>query len=358
MHDDPLADPAAVDRSDILGTVLALPDQLRDARDGSRGALDDAELPGNLRAVLVGGMGGSAMAGEIAAAWAGASSSVPIAVQRGYHVPAWVGEGVLVPALSYSGNTEETLAMAKEALDRGATVVAVTSGGRLQRLAEAAGAPVVHVPPGFQPRAAVGHLLVGAARALEAAGLVDVDAGVDEALAVLETRRAILGPEVPAGENEAKAVALALEGSRPVIYGSGLLAPAARRFAGEIDEMAKTLAFFSELPEMNHNEIVGWSGDDDAEGYSAVFLRHDGEHPQVSRRFDFLSSFLAGRGVTVVQLEAEGKGPLARLLSSIYVGDTASVYLAVLRGVDPTPVTVIEDLKENLAASGFRNQFD
>lgn len=349
MH-DPMADPGRVDSQGILGTVLDLPDHLEAAGREENGI--DLDLPETLRGVVVGGMGGSALAGEYAAVWAETEGDTPVTVLRGYDVPPWVDEDTLVLAVSYSGNTEETLAMFESARSRGARLAAVTSGGKLKDLAEDAGAAVVPVPSGFQPRAALGHLVVSAARVLEHAGLVDVDPALRESVKVLRDVRAGIEPEV-SEENEAKRLAQALEGSHPVVYGSGILAPGARRFATQLNEMAKVLAFHGALPEMNHNEIVGWSGTEAARYFAGVLLRHDGEHPQESVRFEFTRRLLQAHEVPVVQVQARGDHPMARLLSTTFVGDAASVYLAVLREVDPTPVEVIEDLKGELAGTGF-----
>lgn len=338
----------------MLEAVLGLPDQVAAAREATEGLDLDLPTAGN---ILVGGMGGSALAGEYAAAWAGASGRVPVVVHRDYGLPGWVDEGTLVVGVSYSGNTEETRSLFLEAGERGAARAAVTSGGHLAATAEAGGHPVLRVPEGLQPRAAIGHLLARTARILEAQDLLDAEAGLREAEKVTGDVAERLAPNVEVDANPARRLARDLEGRVPVVYGAGLLAPAARRVAGQVNENGKTLAFHGVVPEMNHNEVVGWGNVRDPERFAAVLLRDpDHEHPQHAARFDAVEEILADRGVTVRSVEAQGANPAARLLSVTLLGDAASVYLALERGVDPTPVETIEGLKARLEETGFAGE--
>ncbi len=340
-----------VDRDAMLDAVLSLPDQLAAAREATADLRLD--LP-QVERVLVGGMGGSALAGEFAAAWAEASGRVPVIVHRDYGLPAWVDPDTLVVGVSYSGNTEETRSMFLAAAERGAARVAVTSGGHLARAAEAAGDPVLRVPGGLQPRAAIGHLLARTARVLEDQSLLDAETGLREAAKVTGSLAEELAPREGRDVNAAWQLARDLQGRVPVVYGAGLLAPAARRLAGQVNENGKTLAFHGAIPEMNHNEVVGWGDVEDPERFAAVLLRDpEHEHPQHAARFEAVADILSDRGVDVHTVEAMGENPAARLLTVTLLGDAASVYLALERGVDPTPVATIEGLKERLAETGF-----
>ena len=210
--------------------------------------------------VVVAGMGGSAIGGDLVLA-AQLALPVPAAVVRGYELPAWVGPSTLVVAVSYSGNTEETLACVEAALARGCTPLCVASGGRLAALAAERGLPLVTVPPGLQPRAAVGYLAMPLLAALERLELVpSAEKDVEEAAAVVREMTALLAPTEDEGCNLAKDLARRLHGHVPLVYGAGLSAPAARRWKTQLNENAKAMAFWAELPELDHNEIEAWGG--------------------------------------------------------------------------------------------------
>ena len=164
---------------------------------------------------------------------------------------------------------------------------------------------------------------------------------------------ASVAPDVPASKNEAKRTALALQDTVPGVYAAGLLAPAARRFANQLNENSKVVAFWGVMPEMNHNELVGWAGDDALDRFTAVFLRHADEHPQAKARYEFTGKLVQERGGRLLQMEAKGATVAEKLLTSSMVGDAVSVYLAALRKVDPTPVKVITDLKAKVGETGF-----
>ncbi len=339
------ADPRA-----MKDLVASFPAQMRAARG----------LVGNLRLlprdridnVIVAGMGGSAIGGEIARAAASDRLQVPLAVQRDYALPAFADARTLVIASSYSGNTEETLQAVGEARRAGAAVACVTSGGELARLAAADRMPLVLIPPGLPPRAALGYSTVAILGLLRAAGVIG---GIDESLAETESLLDALGrrwqPEIPESANPAKQLARSLHGRIAAIYGSaGLLEPAAYRWRCQIEENAKNLALHHALPEMNHNELVGWEMKSPVlERIGVVMLRDREDHPQVRRRFDLTCGLLTGRCGALHQVWTEGTSRLARIFSAVYLGDFVSLYLAYLNGVDPTPVEVIEYLKRELS---------
>lgn len=340
----------ALDAADMLGTVAALPRHCR-------AAYDDAvslELPeaADVRVLTVCGMGGSAVAGDVLRAVFRDRLGVPVEVNRGYDLPAYVGSHTLVLISSYSGNTSETLACFREALARGCRIVAVTSGGELGAEAAEAGLPVVRVPGGFQPRAALGYLGFSAIGALEAMGLLPPLVGeVEETVAELSTLSERLGPNAPEEANPAKALAVRIGDKVPVVWGAeGIGAVAAMRWKTQLNENAKVPAFCSSMSELDHNEVVGWiqpHGHD----FSLVALRHDGEHREAARRFPLSYEIARAAGMENAEIRAAGHSPLARLMSLILVGDFTSVYLGLRRGVDPTPVVAIDRLKTALAAS-------
>jgi glucose/mannose-6-phosphate isomerase len=340
----------AADPSDMLGHVAALPEHCRSAYDAAV-ALDLPSADG-VSAVVVCGMGGSAVAGDVLRAVFRDRLGVPIEVNRGHELPAYAGPHTLVVVSSYSGETSETLSAFREARARGCRVIAVTSGGTLAAECGEARLPVVPVPGGLQPRAALGHLGFSALGALESAGLLpplgaDVDEAVQE-LAVLAER---LGPEEPTERNPAKALAMRIGDKVPVIWGAeGIGAVAAMRWKTQLNENGKVPAFWASMSELDHNEVVGWVGNS-GHAFSLIALRHDGEHPEIARRFPLSYDIARAGGMDNAEVRAAGRSALARLMSLVIVGDYTSVYLGLRRGHDPTPVEVLVNLKAALAGA-------
>jgi glucose/mannose-6-phosphate isomerase len=350
---------AELDRGDMRGAIAGLGRQFAEGYDTARRALagDAASAapatPAHPDGVAVCGMGGSAIGGELVLATA-SGLAVPSAVVRACELPAWVRPETLVVAVSYSGETEETLACVEGALARGCRPVCVASGGRLAALAAGHGLPHVPVPAGLQPRAALGVLATPVAAALVEAGLCsELAPDVAEAAVVLGELASDLAPEVPEEVNGAKALARRLAGRLVLVYGGGVTTPAARRWKTQLNENAKAMAFWSELPELDHNEIEGWAAPPGLAAEAQVVLLEDPEWAlPLGRRAQLTAAELAGHGIAVERLTARGALPLARACSLIGLGDWVSFYLALLRGLDPTPVAAIERFKRRLAAGG------
>lgn len=294
------------------------------------------------RAAVV-GMGGSGIAGGVLSAWL-ASRGVALAVVHDSGLPPWVGRGDLVVAVSYSGNTLETLMAAREAAGRGCDLAGIASGGTLRDLCEKRGLPFVSVPGGLMPRSAFGYLF----GALAPAFGPEVAAEAGRAAEALREHGARLGPEVPQARNAAKKLASRLKGRTPIVYGTPTYAPVARRWQTQFNENAKVLAWASVLPEADHNELVGWAEDPAAKRFAPVFLR-DPEEGDDHRRMMDATRDLVKRKAKVEEVKAAGPSLLARMLTTIQLGDWTSYYLAVLRKVDPAPVAVIGRLKSRLA---------
>lgn len=350
-----LDDSKAIQELDSLGVldmVEGLPTQIEKgwALGSSVMGLPDAA---GLESILVLGMGGSAAAGDIVQAITEARVPVPFLVAKGYGpLPEWVGRNTLTIAISYSGNTEETIAAFGDAHERGARAVAVSSGGRLAGLAADFGAAHVAVPGGMQPRAALGYLAAPLLSVLERMGLVPpFEADVTAALAQLTALAGPCSVDTATGSNPAKDLATTLHDGVPVIYGGrGIGAALARRFKCDINEYAKLPAFFNELPEMDHNEICAWSYPDPKSRYIGVMVRDDDDHPRVAARFDITRRVMHAAFADVIELRMEGEGILARAFSTLFVTQLAAVYMGVLRDIDPGPVEAIERLKRELAA--------
>jgi glucose/mannose-6-phosphate isomerase len=337
----------AVDSTGQIAEALALSEHLRDAlwRFDSA-AIAPVEAPGGL---VVAGMGGSSVGGRLAAGALGPRLRRPLALAMGYDIPAWVGHETLVLCSSYSGATEETLATYDAAKAAGAQRVVATTGGELADRARADRVPVVPLPGGFQPRAAVGYSLVTALEAAALCGAAPSLRGEVEAAAALAAELAREWGTDGAEDGEAKRLARALQGTFPVIVGAGLTASVAYRWKCQINENAESPAFASKLPEHDHNEIVGWASAE--RRLSAVFLEDPQAEERVMRRFEVTAELAAAGAAVVERVNARGETRLERLVSLVLLGDLVSLYIAVLRGVDPVRVRAIDVLKERLAAA-------
>ncbi|MEW6182862.1 MAG: bifunctional phosphoglucose/phosphomannose isomerase [Bacillota bacterium] len=306
----------------------------------------------DVRAVLVTGLGGSAIGGDLLRVYCQERLGVPVQVNRDYTLPAFADSKTLVFAVSYSGNTEETLSAYHRAREKGSPVVVLTSGGKLRELADGDNVPVVQIPAGLQPRAATGYLFLPMLAILERMGLFEgVGAEVDELGREMKRHAAVYGIETPADKNPAKRLAQKFKEHIPVIWGaSGSTEVVAQRWKGQINENAKAPAYWNVFPELNHNEIVGFENPADLlKKLWVVMLKDKGDHPRVGYRMEVTSRVIADRIAGITEVVSTGSGMLARLYSLIYMGDWTSFYLAVLYGIDPGPVKVIDYLKGELA---------
>jgi glucose/mannose-6-phosphate isomerase len=338
---------AAVDVAGQLSDILGLPDQIRDAlwRVESAG-LQPFDTPGGL---VIAGMGGSSIGGTLARAVLGDRASRPIVVARDYALPSWTTPDTTVLCSSYSGETEETLAAYEAAGAVGAHRVVASTGGQLAEVARAEGVPVIPIPGGFQPRAAVAYALV---TALEVAGLCGagdrLHAEIDVAAEHAERLVVQWGPDSP-DDSLAKELARGLHRTVVQIAGAGLTAPVAYRWKTQINENAKVPCFNHELPELDHNELAGWEGAAALGRFSAVFLDDSDDHPRIRQRIDLTRGLIASQAAGTYRVESVGQTRTERLISLVLLGDLVSLYLAVLRGVDPSPVVLVDQLKQALA---------
>ena len=346
---DHLATLQKLDPEGMLGHAAALPQQCREAW----AATQELALPGDYQSankVVIAGMGGSAIGGDLAAAVAAGTSTMPVLVHRDYDLPAHVDPQTLVIASSYSGNTEETLAAFRAARERGCHLAAVTTGGELMRLAREWHAPLVSFDYVSQPRAALGYLFIsmlGILRALDV--LHDPTADLEEALAALEDRRGLFAPESPLSQNPAKQLASRLFGNVPIVIGAGALVPVARRWKTQLNENGKSWAYFEALPEMNHNALSGIHFPPEAaDRFRVILLQQASLHPRNALRLDLTRQVLEGQGIGCERVLVPGGSELAQILSAVQLGDFASTYLALLYGADPTAIKDIVGLKEQM----------
>ena len=339
---------ADLDPQDMRGAIAAFPDHLADG--WARGA-DGLGITDSITGVVICGMGGSAIGGDLVRALSAPDARVPVAVNRAYGVPGWVGKDTLVIGSSYSGGTEETLSAFEDARSRGARLAAITSGGEIQERAE--GHPTVLISGGLQPRAALGYSLGVLLRAFRDGGLLVLS---DDAFltALGHAKRRAEAYNEDDRTNLAREVSGAMEGKLPVVYtGPGLLEPVGMRWRTQIHENAKHPAVGNVFPELDHNEIMGFEA-----GPSEVLSRMEilaltdaDDHPQTRRRFEITRDLVARRVSGWREIASEGESRLDRMLSLIQLGDWASFWLAMRKGEDPTPVETIQSLKGKLANS-------
>lgn len=340
-----------VDRSGMLGLVQSFSSHMEDAWGIGR-AFAGGLIADDYRQIVVCGMGGSAIGGDMLRSFFGDRLKAPLLSVRDYKVPAHVGAGSFVLISSYSGNTGETLSAYDSLRGRGATVVAVSGGGELLTRCREDGVPFCRIPGGMAPRAAIAYSFIPMLQILRAAGVADFDdEEFDEALG---TARRLAGEYAPGKpDNAAADLAGALEGKVPWVYaGPGLMEAIARRWACQFNENSKSPAHFAMFPELNHNEIVGWRKGGAGDVYSRVVvlsLEDRDDHELTRRQTEIglgIEEPLAGG---VFRFDGGGGGRLSRMVSLLVLGDFASVYLAFLYGVDPTPVENIDYLKAQLS---------
>ncbi len=335
----------SIDQKDMLGAIEDMPKHLAEGlRRGKMSGLPRFS-PSN---VFVCGMGGSAIGGDLLSEWLLLSAEVPCTVSRSYSVPAEMGKDSLVMIASYSGNTEETLHMFDEARKRRAKIVALSTGGQLAEMSQSYGVPFAKLPSGLMPRASLGYMFGAMLGVLERSGIVKSDKQVEETVRVLSKVISYCKPSVPTGDNPAKVLAHELLTAVPVIIGYGISRPVARRWANQLNENGKSMAFASEIPEMNHNEIVAWMKDSRSKGFASVFLEHGTGGQAMERRLAATKGMI-GRVAPVYTTEAIGICPMAKMFSLTMVGDFVSAYTGILRNEDPSSNDPIDELKATLS---------
>ena len=305
----------------------------------------------SIRNIVVTGLGGSAIGGDLLRSYTSATLPVPMIVNRNYVLPEFVDRQSLVIVSSYSGGTEETISAHLDARKRKANVLCITSGGETERLAKKFRQPVIKIPKGLPPRAALGYSFFPLLLAMQKMKfLPPQEAAIRETTALLR-KNARLYASLKNTANPAYGLAKKLFMKLPIVYSSADRFDAVNlRWRGQLAENAKVLAFGHVIPEMNHNEIVGWKTlQRIMNDMAVVFLRDRGEHPRVRTRMKITRGIISEFTNHVAEAEAEGTSPLARMFSLVYLGDWTSYYLALLNGMDPSPVRVIDYLKWELA---------
>jgi glucose/mannose-6-phosphate isomerase len=354
MKLDDLQALARLDSRNMLKRIEELPKQCLAAWEQTQGLtlpLDN----GSIEHFLIVGMGGSAIGGALLQGLVASECDVPITVVRGYALPAFAyGPSTVVAACSYSGNTEESLACFRQALERNTRGIAITTGGELAALARESGVPVIQFAYESQPRAALGYSFVLLLGVVHRLGLIrDYTNGVAETVEVMEDWQGEIRVQVPTTQNAAKQLATQIAGRVPIVYGAGFLAAVANRWKTQFNENAKHWAFFEVLPELNHNAVVGFGIPEIArENGIVVMLRSEMDSRRIQERWAVTQELLDREGVATQGVRSRGESALAQMMSLIHFGDYVSFYLAMLNDVDPTPVKTIALLKQRLAELG------
>ena len=342
-----------IDRSNMLSFCTEAAKHYREsAKNAERISLDYA----NPENIVVAGMGGSGIGGELLKDYARDKAPVPIEVSKDYKLPAYAGKKTLLLLVSYSGETEESLSAFLDAVQRKCMVYCVSSGGTLLKYAEKLSVPYLQVPSGMPPRAALPYLLVPLLKCAEKIGLTSkVSEELAEATKLLEKVSRENSPEKPVNDNFAKSLALNLSNAAPAVYGFGIYRGVAMRWKQQFNENSKVPAKWEVFSELDHNEIVGWENAKKlGKNYAAVFIRDKAEPVEIRSRIETTKTLMQPTLSKTFEVWTQGKSKLAKMLSTICVGDFTSVYLAVLRKVDPTPVKTITLLKEKLEQNGTK----
>lgn len=339
-----------IDKLDMLSILADFPNQCRIAKEiGARfkviRKVNKPEL------ILWCGMGGSAIGGDLVASCIKDGLKVPMIINRHYNIPPFVNKNTLVVISSYSGNTEETISCYKQARAKGADILVITSGGKLEESAIKDGYMLILIPQNLPPRCALGYSSIPVIIAFSKMRLIDLKIKeIDEAIDVLQKLKAQLNPDAGDKINIAKKLAKALRGKFPLIYGSvDHFEPAAYRWRTQIAENAKALSSHHLFAEMNHNEVEAFEPFSKiSKNIIVIMLKDTMDHPRIKKRMKITRDIMAKKGIKIAEVNSIGRGVLARILSVIYIGDWASFYLAILNKIDPTPVDRISYLKKRL----------
>jgi glucose/mannose-6-phosphate isomerase len=348
--DDPSAF-ADLDPSNMLAEIDNLPDQLASAWE-----LGEAHpLPAweGIQNVLITGMGGSAIGADLLVAYVAEHCPVPVVLNRNYSLPAWArGPETLVIASSHSGNTEETLAAFEQAQNSDCKRLAIATRGKLAHAAQESSTPLWTFEHQGQPRAAVGYSFGLLLSVLARLGLIpDPSEALAGAIAAMRTQQTSLGVEVPVADNPAKRLAGQLFGRWVVVMGADILEPVARRWKGQVNELAKAWGQFEVLPEANHNTLAGVVNPEEALSHTMIiFLRAPSYHPRNQLRTRLTKEIFMLEGLGTDYVDAQGDTPLAHLWTALHFGDYVAYYLAIAYGMDPTPITALVSLKSQLSA--------
>lgn len=352
---DNISEIRKIDKNDMLSFCVEAPKHYEEAAKIAEALELNYPKP---KAVVVAGMGGSAIGGELLKDWSRYKLKIPIEVCREYSLPAYVDKKTLTFIVSYSGETEETLSIFLEAIKRKCMAVCISSGGTLLEFAEKMQLPKLQVQAGIPPRAALPYLFIPMLMFLEKLGLVsEASVEISEAIQVIRQVCSENAPQKPLIENLSKKLASNLHGTIPVVYGFEFFRSVTQRFKQQFNENSKVPSKWEIFPELNHNEVVGWEkAEEFAKCFSAIILRDKSEPKEILCRIEATKELMLGKTAGTYEVWSRGEAQLAKMLSTTLIGDFTSVYLALLRGVDPTPVETIAALKKRISKTRKRDR--
>ena len=340
-----------IDKSGMVDTLAKFPEQIKETMD----IVNSTELNSFFKVdnIIVSGMGGSAISGDILQSLFRDRLDIPIFVNRAYNLPKWANKNTLVISQSYSGNTEETLSTFKHANQKKCKIIGISSGGKLQEYCEKRDVSHIKIPSGFAPRAATAYMLFSAILSIKKTGLLanSIESEIEETLELTDELRNSNNKTVPEKDNFSKQIANKIVSTVPQVYGWEIYNPIAKRWCTQFNENSKIIARYDSVPECNHNDIVGWSQDREiSKKFTCLLFRDEKiESIYMSKRLDFMKTLFEDVAANVVEIQIKGKKTLAKMMYAMYLGDFVSCYLAILKGIDPTPVDVITELKRTLA---------
>lgn len=352
---DDLNEIKRIDKNDMLSFCINAPKHYEKALQIAKTISINYQRP---QAIIVTGMGGSAIGGELLKDWSRNEVTVPIEVNKEYSLPSYVNEKTLVFIVSYSGETEETLSAFLHALKKRCMIFCISSGGSIIKFSEKLCVPYLQIPSGIPPRAALPYLFSPLILFLEKIGLIpNVQSEFSDAIKILKKVSFDNSPEKTADKNFSKMLALGICGTMPFIYGFDYYRAVSWRFKQQLNENSKLPSKWDVFPELNHNEIVGWEKAEKLkECFSTIFIRDKDETEEMRLRIEITKELIRNQATKIFEVWSEGTSKLAKMLSATLIADFTSVYLAILRGVDPTPVRTITSLKEKMKQSRVKEK--
>jgi len=348
---DNLVTISKIDKSGMLNDVADFPEQIIKSKE----IINQSNLPNMYKIdnIIICGMGGSAISGDIVQSLFRENSDIPIIISRQYDLPKFAHKNTLVITQSYSGNTEETLSTFKHAYQKHCKIIGISSGGKLKDYCEKRQIPHIKIPENIQPRAATGYILFSSIYALQKMGVLTHEMGseIKETIEITKNFSENNKKEIPKNENISKQYAERIQGTIPQVYGFNHYSPIAKRWCTQFNENSKMICRYDEVSECNHNDIVGWSMDPEvSKNFTCIIFRnHEDESIYMTTRLNFMKKLFQDVAGQVLEIPVNGKKRLAKMMYLMYMGDFISCYLAILRNIDPSPVEAIAELKNELA---------
>lgn len=340
-----------IDKSDMLKDISSLPKQIKKAEE----IVEHSNITSiyKIDNIIINGMGASAISGDIIQSFLRDKFDIPIFITRQYDLPKWANKNTLVFSQSYSGNTQETLSTFKHAYQKHCKIIAISSGGKLQEYCKKREIPFIKIPQGIQPRAATGYILFCSIHALKKIGLLqkNINQEIQETIQVAEEFTKNNKKEMPEEKNLSKQIARKLFNKIPQVYAWDFYIPIAKRWCTQFNENSKIICRYDEVPECNHNDIVGWSMNPEvSKKFICILFRdYENESIYITKRLNFMKKLFEEVAGDIIEIKIHAKKRLSKIIYAMHLGDYVSCYLAILRKIDPTPVEAIQQLKEELS---------